>query len=273
MFRSLFQIPLSLIRHRYLIRQLTWREIAGRYRGSAIGVLWSFITPLIMLTIYTLVFGSILGSRWSDGSGGANADQANFALVLFSGLILHGILAESLARAPGLILGNVNLVKRVMFPLEILGWSAVASSLFHGAVSFLVLLAMKLALHGSIPWQALLLPLVLAPFMLMVLGVVWFLSALGVFVRDVGQIVQPLATILLFLSPILFPANALPRFLRDWIVLNPLTIPVEQARALIIWGTLPDWGSWLAYCLAAVTVAWAGFYWFQRSRPAFADVL
>jgi lipopolysaccharide transport system permease protein len=274
MLASLLLIPQSLFRHRYLVAQLSWREIAGRYRGSVIGLLWSFLNPLLMLTLYTLVFGVIFQTRWAAAGRAAAADaQADYALILFVGLILHGFLAECLNRAPALVLGNVNLVKRVVFPLEVLGWSAIAAALFHAAISFAVLVAAVLVLHGGLPWTIVLLPLVLAPLALMALGAVWALAAVGVFFRDIGQAVPPLTTLLLFLSPILFPAAAMPAGLRWLVALNPLSIPVEQARALAIWGTPPDWSTLALYSAMALLVAWSGAHLFRRSRPAFADVL
>lgn len=273
---TLLAIATSLTRHRYLIGQLAWREISGRYRGSAAGLLWSFVTPLVMLAVYTLVFGVIFQARWTGiGAGDAAAGQsrADFALILFVGLILHGFLGECVTRAPALVLGNANLVKRVVFPLEILGWSTIASALFHGAVSFAILIGVYAVLHGGVPWTALLLPLVIGPLVLVCLGLVWFLAAAGVFLRDIGQMVGPVTTVLLFLSPILFPVDGMPEPLRTLIVLNPLTVPVEQARNLLIWGLLPDWGALALHAAAALGVAWAGLYWFRRCRPAFADVL
>ncbi len=278
MFHSLTMIPIGLIRNWYLIRQMTWRDIAGRYKGSMIGVLWSFLTPLLMLTLYTLVFGVMFKVRWTSASPPGSSMQlgespADFALVLFVGLIMHSFMAECMTRAPNLVIGNVNFVKRVVFPLEVLGWSVITSALFHGAISLIVLLLISIIMHGTVPWTVVLLPLVLVPFATLVLGLTWFLSATGVFVRDIGQAVQPLVTVLLFLSPILTPPSAVPEWLRPVLFLNPITVPVEQARALLIWGVLPDWWQLAAYSVVALLVAWAGALWFARCRPAFADVL
>lgn len=273
MLPSLLSIPGDLIRHRYLIAQLSWREIAGRYRGSIVGLLWSFITPLVMLGIYTLVFGVMFQARWSEGGRSAGTSEADFALILFVGLILHGLMAECLARGPGLVLGNANLVKRVVFPLEILGWTVIASALFHSLISFAILFTFQLILHGAITWTALLLPLVLLPFLLLVLGVVWFLAATGVYLRDIGQAIGPLTTVLLFLSPVLFPQSSIPEALRRFIILNPLSIPVEQARAVVIWGQMPDWRLLGIYTVVALFFAWAGAYWFRRTKRGFADVM
>lgn len=271
-------IPISLFRNWYLIRQMTWRDVAGRYKGSMIGVLWSFLTPLLMLMMYTLVFGVMFKVRWSSaGPSGSSVQMGDgagdYALILFAGLIMHSFLAECLTRAPGLVIGNTNFVKRVVFPLEVLGWSVVTSALFHGAISLVVLLLISVIMHGSVPWTVLLMPVVVIPLAVMTLGLTWFLSATGVFIRDIGQAVQPLVTMLLFLSPILTPASAVPDWLRPFLFLNPITVPVEQARALLIWGVPPDWWQLAAYGGVALLVAWAGSLWFSRCRPAFADVL
>ncbi len=279
MFSSLLAIPRDFARHRYLIRQLSWRDIVGRYRGSLIGLLWSFITPFVLLAIYTMVFGVIFKSRWTGtapqgGDGLAVGDsRSDFAMILFAGLILHGFLSETMTRSTGLVLGNTNLVKRVLFPLPVLAWTVVLPALFHAAIGFLILMGLYVGTHGLPPPTALLLPVVMAPMIVLAAGIVWFLSALGVFVRDIAQAMPPLTTILMFLSPIVFPLSAIPEGLRDWVFLNPLTIPVENVRAVLIWGHAPDWTQLAAYAAVALAAAWFGSYWFRRSQPAFADVL
>lgn len=279
MFSSLLAIPRDFARHRYLIWQLSWRDIVGRYRGSLIGLLWSFITPFVLLAIYTMVFGVIFKSRWTGtapqgGDGLAVGDsRSDFAMILFAGLILHGFLSETMTRSTGLVLGNTNLVKRVLFPLPVLAWTVVLPALFHAAIGFLILMGLYVGTHGLPPPTALLLPVVMAPMIVLAAGIVWFLSALGVFVRDIAQAMPPLTTILMFLSPIVFPLSAIPEGLRDWVFLNPLTIPVENVRAVLIWGHAPDWTQLAAYAAVALAAAWFGSYWFRRSQPAFADVL
>jgi lipopolysaccharide transport system permease protein len=262
---SLFIAPFE---HSGLVKQLVRREILGRYRGSFLGLLWSFVTPVLMLTVYTFVFGMIFRSRWTaDGES-----RFEFALVLFAGLIVFNLFSECVTRAPGLVLANVNYVKKVIFPLEILPWVVLGSALFHAAISLLVLagaLALTQGLHPTI----LLLPLVLAPLLLLILGLSWLLAALGVFVRDIGQFINLAMTALLFLSPIFYPASALPESVRDWLFLNPLTFMIEQTRAVLIWGKWPDWGGLGLYALLMLPVAWLGFAWFQRTRKGFADVL
>lgn len=274
--RSLVQIPREAWRNRYLLEQMTRREIASRYRGSWLGLLWSLVTPLAMLGLYTLVFGVFLKARWSqtaaDGSVLAAASFGDFATILFSGLVLHGFLAECLGKAPSLVTSNANLVQKVVFPLESLAWSTAGTALFHALAGLTVLLVLLLAGRG-VPPTALLLPLVLLPLLPMTLGLVWLISAVGVFFRDIAQTMQPLTTILLFLSPILFPADVLPEALRPLLVLNPLTVPVEQVRNVLIWGTQPDWGALGIYTAAAVLVAAVGRSVFERCREGFADAL
>jgi lipopolysaccharide transport system permease protein len=256
--------------HGFLIRQLAAREVAGRYRGSLLGLFWSFVNPLLMLAVYTVVFGIVFQVRW-----GTRVEEGpiGFAIVLFAGLIVHGLFAECIMRAPGLIVGNPSYVKRVVFPLEILPYVSLAAALFHAAISVLVLLAFYIATAGVPPLTVLLLPVVLAPFALLTLGLTWMLAALGVYLRDIGQITQPLVTVLLFLSPVFFPLSALPPALQPWLALNPLTFIIEEARAVLLWGRLPDWPGLALYALVALAIAWLGYYGFERTRRGFADVL
>jgi lipopolysaccharide transport system permease protein len=255
------------------------REIAGRYRGSMLGMLWSMLTPLFMLAVYTFVFGIVFRTRWTgagaEGLTGAGGEPstAEFAVILFAGLIVFQLFSEVVNRAPTLVLSNANYVKKVVFPLEILPVVALGSALFHAVISFAVLLAFKLAIFGVIPATALLLPLVLAPFCLMVLGLAWFIAALGVYYRDINQFIGTLVTALMFLSPIFFPLTALPEWLRPWVALNPVTFPVEQTRAVLIFGSMPDLPGLAAYCAIALVIATLGFAWFQKTRKGFADVL
>jgi lipopolysaccharide transport system permease protein len=259
--------------YRELILTMVKREVVGRYRGSIMGLLWSLLTPLLMLLVYTFVFSVVLKARWSGGGAGAEDSRAQFTILLFAGLIVHGLFAEVVNRAPGLVLGNVNFVKRVVFPLEVLPVVTAGAALFHAAVSLVVLLVAVFVTTGSIPWTAALFPLVLFPLLLLTLGVAWLLASLGVFMRDVGQVVGLLTTVLLFLSPVFFPVTAVPEFFRPWMQLNPLTFVIEQSRAVLIFGEAPAWDAWLAYTAAAGVFTWAGYAWFQKTRKGFADVL
>ncbi|WP_308874173.1 ABC transporter permease [Thiothrix subterranea] len=197
----------SVWRNRQLIWQMSKRDVLGRYRGSMIGMAWSFFNPLFMLAVYTFVFSVVFESRWGVDTG---ESRGSFAVILFAGLVVHGLLAECVNRAPGLILSNANYVKKVVFPLEILPWVTLVSALFHTGISLLVLLIAELLLMQHVPWTVLLLPLVWLPFVMGIMGISWFLAALGVYVRDVAQITGLLTTVLLFMSPVFYPCLDCP---------------------------------------------------------------
>lgn len=263
------EMAASLWRNRSLIGALVQREVVGRYRGSVMGILWSFFNPLLMLIVYTFVFGVVFKARWSPGSD----SKIEFALVLFAGLIVFSLFAECFARAPSLILSNVNYVKKVVFPLEILPWVVLGSALFHAFISLSVWLIAYLFLFGVPHATVLLLPLVLLPLVLLTMGLTWALASLGVYLRDVSQFIGLLTTVLMFLSPIFFPASALPEKYRHLLLLNPLTPAIEQVRDVLYWGKVPSMGMLLVYFLGTAFVAWLGFAWFQKTRKGFADVL
>ncbi len=258
----------GLWQHRALVRQMVQREVVGRYRGSFLGLLWSFVTPVLMLSVYTFVFSVVFQARW----GGSGENRFEFALVLFAGLIVFNLFSECVARAPGLVLSNANYVKKVIFPLEILPWVSLGSALFHAAISIGVLV-LSLGVALSLPWTAVFLPLVLLPLVLLVMGLSWLLASLGVFVRDVSQFVGMVMTVLMFMSPIFYPASALPEAVRGWLFLNPLTFIIEQTRDVLIWGNQPNWSGLALYTLFALAMMQAGYFWFQKTRKGFADVL
>lgn len=268
---SLLALGRSVWLHRQLISQMTKREVVGRYRGSVMGLAWSFFNPIFMLLVYTFVFAVVFKARW--GVTGAEESKTLFAIVLFVGMIVHGLFAEVLNRAPTLILANTNYVKRVVFPLEILPLVATGTALFHSSVSLIVLLAAFAVFNGYIHWTAVFLPLVLAPLVIVTLGLAWMLASLGVFLRDVGQTISIITTVLMFLAPVLYPVTAVPTNLQPIIMANPLTFIIEQARAVLVWGTLPNWAGLCLYTLASICVLWAGYAWFQKTRKGFADVV
>lgn len=259
----------SAWRHRGLIMTLTKREVIGRYRGSLLGILWSFFNPLFMLVVYTFVFSVVFKARWSVGSD----SKTEFALVLFAGMIVFGLFSECVNRAPALVLGNVNYVKKVVFPLEILPLVSLGAATFHLLISVVVWLIFYLAFFGIPHPTVLLLPVVLLPLALFTLGLSWMLASLGVYLRDVGQVVGVVTTALLFLSPIFYPVTALPAEYHTLLYLNPLTPVIEQTREVLVWGKLPNPGFWAAAMLVGSAVAWIGFAWFQKTRKGFADVL
>lgn len=260
---------LSLWRNRTLVWQLTKRDVLGRYRGSTMGLLWSLFNPILMLAVYTFVFSVVFQARWGEGG----TSKADFAIILFAGLIVHALFAECINRSPSLILNNVNYVKKIVFPLEVLPWVAMGSALFHATISVAVLLIFFAAVHGFLNWTAILLPIVVLPLVVLTIGLSWFLASIGVYMRDIAQLTGILTAILLFLGPIFYPVSALPADYQTLIHLNPLTFIIEQVRAMLIWGKLPAWGGLALYTAAATLVAWVGFAWFQLTRRGFADVL
>lgn len=259
----------SLWNNRNLVWQMTKRDVVGRYRGSFMGLLWSFLNPLFMLTIYTLVFGYVFKNKWSEGNTGV----LEFSSILFAGLIVFNLFSECVSRAPSLILNNVSFVKKIVFPLEILPWVTIGASLFHAALSLMVLLTFHFLIHPSLPWTALFLPLVFLPLVLFILGISWFLAGLGVYVRDVTQTIGIIIPALMFLSPIFYPMTAVPKGLHFIGYINPLCFIIEQTRGVLLWGKAPQFIELGIYFLVSWIIAWLGFSWFQKTRNGFADVI
>jgi lipopolysaccharide transport system permease protein len=260
----------SLWLNRQLIWQMTRREIQSRYRGSFIGLAWSFITPLLLLLVYTFVFSVIFKSRWSTN---AQESKFDFAIALFVGLIVFGVFSECINRAPMLIVSNVNYVKKVVFPLEILPCIPLGSALFNSLISLAVLTLMQLLTGHSLSWTILLFPLILLPLIFASMGISWFLAAIGVYVRDVGQITGIFTMILMFMSAVFYPVSALPEEYRAWVLLNPLILIINESRNALIFGIPPDWFSLGIALLASFVICAVGFWWFQKTRKGFADVI
>jgi lipopolysaccharide transport system permease protein len=261
--------PITIaITHRQLILRVVRREVEQRYRGSMLGILWTLLTPLIMLAVYSFVFSTVFPSPWAGES-----TTTPMPLLLFAGLILFGVMADTVNRAPSLILENANYVKKVVFPLETLAWVALLANLVQAGISLLVWLLIHCLWVGVPPSTLLLLPLALVPLCLMTLGITWALAALGLFLRDLRQIVPVATTALMFLSPIFFPRSKIPKD-HAWLVdLNPLTWTLEACRGLMIYGRLPEFGSWAVLTMLGYVVARVGLSVFQRLRAAFSDVL
>lgn len=258
----------SFVRHRALIVEMVTREIQLRFRTSVVGVLWSLLHPLLLLLVFAFVFGKVLQVRWSRAE-----TTAEFALVLFAGLLVFNLFAECLQRAPGMIVSRVSLVKKIAFPLEILAWVQVGHALFTFAAGTLVLLVFEWTLRGHVPWTVVWLPLVVVPVVLAGLAVGWLFGALCVFVRDIEQLVGPVSMALLFLTPIFFDLAIVPEPYRAWFYANPLTFAVEQARAVLIDGHGPDLPALAAGTLIAYGCAAAALAFFRRARDEFADAL
>lgn len=257
-------------KNRSLIWQLLKRDVQARYQGSALGILWSLVTPIIMLTIYTFVFQTVFKSRWSDSSG---ETTLSFAIILFLGLSIHSVLVETLTKSPVLVVGNQNFVKKIVFPLEILSWVNLLSALFTFSISFCLLLGLIFVELKTIPITAILLPFILLPYFLLLLGISWFLAAIGVYLRDIQQITGTLGTLLLFLSPVFYSTSTLPQHFQLLLLINPLSYVVESSRAVLIYGQLPNFAGLFGYYVAAALIAYLGFVFFRKVRPGFADVL
>lgn len=253
----------------FLLWQFSRRDIASRYRGTGLGRLWSVLAPLLLLIIYTFVFSVVFEARWGE----RQSSKTDYALYLFTGMILHSFLAECLNRGSNALLQHSNYVKRVVFPLWVLPVVPVVSGLFHAFVSTLVLLAACLLLKDTLHWTLLLLPAALIPLILVGVGASWLLAALGIFIRDLGQIIPMLTTVLLFTAPVFYPVSALPAAYQGWMYLNPLTAPIELCRTLIFDGELPAFAVFMAGYPSALLTLLAGAFVFKRLKRGFADAL
>lgn len=259
----------KLLQHRQLLWELTKRDFIGRYKGSMFGVVWSLFNPLLMLAIYTMVFSVAFKAKWGTGE----ESKVAFAIVLFSGIIVSNLFAECLNRAPGLITSHPNYVKKVVFPLEILPWMTLLSALLHFLVSFAVLLIFCLLAGVAIHSGTLLIPIILTPLILIILGLSWLLSSLGVYLRDISQAIGMVTTVTLFLAPIFYPIEALPATYQSLLKWNPITLPVMQLRDLMLWDKPLQWDEWAISLLIGASICQIGYWWFQKSRRGFADVI
>lgn len=253
-----------------LVYQFVKRDILSRYRGSVLGVGWTVLNPLMMLALYTFAFAGILKTRWP---GAETMGGIGYALNLFAGLIIFNLFAEVASRAPALIIQHSNLVKKVVFPLTIFSWIAVSSAMVQLFFSALILIISSLIYTGVFSVTAVAFPLIVLAFVPFLLGLCWFLSSIGVYVRDLSQIMTLIVNLALFLSPIFYPASALPSYLGDLMWLNPLTLIIEQARLVLVVGAWPDWWALLTYTGVSCVFAVLGYLWFGRARKGFADVL
>lgn len=266
--------PVALSRHlwrqRGLVAHFTWREIEGRYRGSFLGLAWTLIHPLVLLVTYTLVFGGLFRARWPEARG---EGLGEFALALFCGLTGFNVLAECVQRAPRIVVGVPNYVRKVVFPLEILPLSVLGSALFHALASLAILVLVRLVVGGGLSWTIVLLPVVSLPLLFLSLGLTWFLAGLGVYVRDIGQISALVIQVLMFATPIFYPPSLIPARVLRLLAFNPLVDVVENWRRVVLWGRLPEWGPLGLWTLASAGVLMLGYAWFQSTKRGFADVL
>lgn len=264
----MFSLFKTLIQHRSLVVELTKREFTGRYRGSFGGIAWSFVQPLFLLTVYTIAFGVILKTRW-----GSSGDTAEYALMLFAGLIVFNAFSECLSKSSILITSNPNFVKKVVFPLELLPVITVATVLIHTMIAITVWFSGYILLFGSPKISAILFPVILVCLVPILLGVAWLFSAVGVVVRDISQATGMLNHALLFLTPIFYSIEAAPPMLKNVLMLNPLTFIVEQLRAVLFLGNMPNFQGLAIYFVIATIFAWCSLVLFRRLRSTFADLV
>ena len=255
---------------RDLIRRLTHRDITGKYKGSALGAAWSLLTPLLMLAVYTFVFSEVFQSRWTAGEDQGTLD---FAVNLFTGLIIFNLFAETVNNSPDLITRNPNYVKKVVFPLEILPAVTLGSAMFNGAASLVILLLFKGLAAGGIPVTAAWLPLVCAPILCLCLSASWILSALGVYLRDIGQATGVLTSILMFLSAVFYPIESLPERWQPLLSANPIAYTISQARNVLIEGIPPNVPVLITFTAVGVLACEASLILFRKAKRGFADVL
>jgi len=253
----------------HVLFRLSWVQFVTRYRGALFGVFWALLIPLLMLAILTVVFSVIFPSRW-----GSDIDiNVPFAALLFSGLLVHSMCAEVITRSTICITENPNYVKKVLFPLELLPIVIVVGAAIQGLIGFLILLALIILYTGELPMEVIVVPLLLVPYFVFLMGVSWILASIGTFAKDVGHVAGLLVTLLLFVSPILYPVNALPDWMQPYMYLNPLTFVVEEIRQLVIFGKISPVSQYFTYYAAAIASAGVGFKVFECSKRHFADVI
>lgn len=258
---------LNLANTRLIIR-LIKHDIEGRYQGSILGIVWSLVLPVLMLMVYAVVIGKFLNARWPGANG-----TGEFALILFPGLMIFALFSECLNRAPSLILGNKNYVKKVVFPLMGMIFIPIGTALFHLSLSFVAWILISFVIQGFVPWTIIFFPMVLLPILILTLGLSWFLGSLGVYVRDVAQIMSVVTQVLMYLSPVLYPLDNVPKAYVSILMLNPLTFIVDQARRVMNYGQIPDFAGLAIYTLVASVICVLGYWFFRITKHGFADVV
>jgi lipopolysaccharide transport system permease protein len=247
------------------------REVTQRYRGSYLGILWSFLVPILMMAVYTFVFSVIFKARWRADA--TDSPTGEFAMTLFAGLTAFNVFSEVINRAPGLVLAVPNYVKKVVFPLEILPVVALGGAIVNSLISAaLVIIGSLLFMHTVSPTIVLLL-LAYLPLILLSLGIGWFLASLGVYIRDITQVTGIVVQVLFFLSPVFYPISAVPDKFRIFLHINPLTAILDGFRRTLLWGQGLDWRLWALWTIGAAAICVVGHAWFMRTKKGFADVI
>lgn len=260
----------TLWRARELVKQFAWREVVGRNKGTQLGIVWTFLNPLLILVVNTFVFAVILRQSWNVLGGG----PAEFPLTMLCGMTVFGVFGETVCAAPTMIVSRPNFVTKVVFPIEIFPAAALGCALFYAAINLVLIVAGTGLLLRTISTTIWMFPAVLVPLVALTLGVSWFLAALGVFLRDINAIVGLVVyRVLVFMTPLLFPATAVPREYRGILDYNPLTVLVESSRRTLMWSQQPDWVSLGWVTGLSLVLMQLGYAFFERSKRGFADVI
>ena len=263
---------IALTKNLNLILPFCERDLKRRYRGSTLGLIWSLLQPLSMLAVYTFIFSVVFKARWGTS---INAQQDNiyfFALNLFAGLLVVNLFGESISRSSDLIISNTNYVKKVIFPVEILPISVVSTATINACAGMTILIIaswLTLGFSAQVLW----LPWIWLPLILLSTGAAWLISSVGVFIRDIGQIISLFLSILLFVTPVFYPISVLPSKLQAVLGLNPLAAIVDQTRLVIINHQMPNSIYILIAPLLSLIAAELSLRFFLRCKPNFADVL
>ncbi|SDS94746.1 lipopolysaccharide transport system permease protein [Paenibacillaceae bacterium GAS479] len=252
-----------------LLKQLSKRDIESRYKGSQLGMIWSFVVPLLMLVVYTFVFSVVFEARWKTDSG----NKLEFALIIFSGMTVFNFFSEVISRSTSIIASNTNYVKKVIFPLEVLPVTVILSALFQALISFFILSIGILIIDGSLNWTMAYLPIVMLPVIFTATGLSWFLASLGTYIRDVNYAINIFISALMFLSPIFYPISSVPDDLKFIFHLNPLSYTVEDIRNIMLWGKQPNFEWLIIGSTIGLLTLMLGYFWFNKTKRGFADVL
>lgn len=262
----------AIVARRSLIWRLARREVESRYRGSALGMGWAVLTPLLMLGVYTLVFAGVLKARWVTEGGGDSGTGA-FAARLFLGLIVFQVLARVVGEAPALLRQNRSFVTKMVFPVEVLVPVRMCSALFDAGAAFVVFLLLGWALAGPPAWTVVFVPLSIVPLVLMGLGAGWLLCALGAYLTDLGPVSVTLTTVVLFMSAVFYPIEIVPEAWRWAIAWNPVAATIDTARGLAFAPASFDPLRFGALTVFGAVCAWGGLAVFRRLREGFGDVV
>jgi lipopolysaccharide transport system permease protein len=264
--------PLRIVsdirQHRHLLGMLVRRDVLLKYRGSILGIGWSFLHPLLLLLVFSLISGSAFGGRW-PGSG---HDVHAIPLAIYCGLVIFSPFSEILSGAPRLLQNHTSYVKKIVFPTQLLPLMMVLSATLHASINMVLLLA-ALALFAQWHASLLLLPLVLLPAFLLACGMAWLLATLGVFVRDLVHVMPVFTQVLLFLSPVFYPAGIIPEQWQWLYQLNPLAAIIENLRRVALHGQPPLWDVLAVTFVVGMLALLLGYAAFRHSQEEFADVL